>query len=220
MKKSFFILAAMILGVVACNDREVSTTNSQINEEIPTAPPVFNGGIGDPDPNFCEGCGESDFPADECYGNTCMEVPIDGEGCPVTEINSMSQELGLDSELNSMIAYDYRDNFMISTRKGQQYISHYSEIGHFMHDNHIMTTTNVVDFLNFGVEVYSKVDLLRNGSDNSVIVTSEFKFTALNFINLIRENAPPQYLSNRLDMIEHDLDLFEGMTRLEVLSYL
>ena len=83
-----------------------------------------------------------------------------------------------------------------------------------------MTTSNVSDFLEFGLQVYNKVDLLRNGSDNLIIVTSDFKTTALDLIELIREYDPPQYLSHRLDMIEHDLDLFEGMTRLEVLSYL
>lgn len=220
MKKTILIFTAPILGIVACNEREVGTTNPQIDEEIQTAPPIYDEDIGDPDPNFCEGCGDSDFPADECYGNTCMQVPIGGEGCPVADINNMSENLDLESQLNLMVAYDHRDNFMIHTLKGQQYISHYSEIGHFIHDNNIMTTSNVSDFLEFGLQVYNKVDLLRNGSDNLIIVTSDFKTTALDLIELIREYDPPQYLSHRLDMIEHDLDLFEGMTRLEVLSYL
>jgi hypothetical protein len=212
MKKTILIFTATILGIVACNEREVGTTNPQIDEEIQTAPPVYDDDL----KNFCKGCGKSNIAADGCHDDECREDYI----CEMTEAQIIAEEAGVPFDLNFNDAYEIRDNFLIKTPKGQDYISHFYEFGGFLIDNSLIDLSNIVDFIGFGHEVYKTVDVLRTGDPNSIVLDSELKSRCLLYVNLIREHNQHDFIENRLKMVEEDLDLFENKGKDYILSHL
>lgn len=103
----------------------------------------------------------------------------------MTEAQIIAEEAGVPFDLNFNDAYEIRDNFLIKTPKGQDYISHFYEFGGFLIDNSLIDLSNIVDFISFGHEVYKTVDVLRTGDPNSIVLDSELKSRCLLYVNLI-----------------------------------
>ena len=138
----------------------------------------------------------------------------------MTEAQIIAEEAGVPFDLNFNDAYEIRDNFLIKTPKGQDYISHFYEFGGFLIDNSLIDLSNIVDFISFGHEVYKTVDVLRTGDPNSIVLDSELKSRCLLYVNLIREHNQHDFIENRLKMVEEDLDLFENKGKDYILSHL
>lgn len=198
---------------MACNEREIQRTNPSEADVIESAPiPDYDD---KPLKNFCKGCGVSNIAADGCHGADCRE-----DICEMARVEDIASDANVPFDLSFNEAHEIRDSFLINSLKGQDYISHFYEFGGFLVDNNLINSSNIVDFISFGHEVYDAVDVVRNGSENSIVVNAQLKSTCLSYINLIRSHNPPQYITTRLDMVADDLDLFEGQPRSFILSHL
>ena len=203
MKKNIFILIAVVLGMTACNEVEMSATRPLINGYVQAAPP--NGGGQDDDlKNFCKGCGISNVAADGCHSDECREDQI----CEMREAEIIANSANVNFDLSFNKAYEIRDGFLINTSKGQDYISHFYEFGGFLIDRQLINKTNIFDFVNFGHQVFDAVNNLRIGNDSMIILDSDLRKICLDYVKLIRANNPPIYISKRLDMVESELAFF------------
>jgi len=196
---------AVVLGMTACNE----------TEKVEQKPYDFSE-LQRPEPNYCSGCGNSVLKADACNDGVCMEDPI----CPRDEGENLAEAHGIVFDLDPNEAYDIRDNFLINSLKGQDYISHYYELGGYLFDNSLIDGSNIGAFVIFGHEVYTQTNVLRNGAPSDIVVTTSFKASCMNYVNLIESSSPSILIQSRLDMIKADLNAFENKTKSDVLAQL
>jgi hypothetical protein len=212
MKKLLIIFAASILGMVACNESSVSKPSFN---NLKISAPMPPGWDNEP-PNYCKGCGNSIIAADACHGDDCREDLV----CEWLFARDLAEELNLDYNLSDAEAYEIRDSFLIKNSKGQQYISHYYELGGFLYDNNLINLSNIGGFISFANDIYAALNLFRFGNSNDIILDSQLKEKCITYVNIIRNENPPNYIANRLNMIEDDLNLYENKTKSFILNNL
>jgi hypothetical protein len=158
--------------------------------------------------NYCKGCGYSNMDTHGCVGNDCLNVK---SGCMV------EFAIDLDSSKIATEAHQFdkrdgfheiRDSFLLKSTLGQWYITYYYELGKVAMDNNMITTSNVVDYLNFATMLVDVVETVRNGSVSSIPIDNSFRDKALGFVSDFRNNTSDTIVLGYLDEIESDLYYF------------
>jgi len=196
---------AVILGMTACNDHEEKVIKDGFDFSEIQRPPVYDGS----DKNYCKGCGTSYVDSHYCDDEGCVTGV-----CNENEVTRVSIENQLPYLIDNQECYDIRDDFLIKTAKGQDYITYYyrlSSIG-------AIDASNVGDYFAFATDIINVVDLIQNGADSDIPVTTSLKNSAVDIINDHRALTSDPELVGYLDAIEADLVQYENKTVLEIIT--
>lgn len=223
--KNLLSIAMLLLGVVACSDK-----NDDVHpEKIVSTKYMKPGPPPDSKPrNYCRTCGgtsnvlrctvrmtggmacESPFisPHDEEYEYPLYKFPFD-------YINAGNGAL---PDLDTNSAGEFMKNYLFAFDKGDQYINHLEWIGLAMHDNGGIPLLDIPAHYNFAMDTYEVADSLRNGQPSCVPVTTAYKSDALAMISYWRVRCSRPEFQAALDSITADLNVVTGLTRAQLYS--
>jgi hypothetical protein len=116
-------------------------------------------------------------------------------------------------------AYDFRDNFLSNSIKGQDYINYYYLISYFTKFDNI-DASEIPSYISFLHQLYGVIDRLEASDCNAIVSDNSFKTTALSFINEYKTKSTDLNFQNALTAIENDLNSFVGLTKSQIFAML
>jgi hypothetical protein len=186
----------------------------------------IRGGLGNEGlkPNYCKDCGDSEDPYFKCNfsKDDCVSM-IDEEGyetCLATIINEFSNKKNLDYIVDLDLAYLIRDSFLMKSELGQTYHTYYYHLGKVAYDNNLININTIHNFYQIYTQTINAIDLIYNGSQNSIPFPNTYKNDILNLIDNFRANTLNKETQLILNNIETDIKEFSGLTKYQVLHKL
>jgi hypothetical protein len=219
------IVAFISIFFFACQKKDSQITQSKhasiISSKIDVGVGLGNGGL---KPNYCKDCGESEDSYYKCNfsKDDCVSM-IDEEGyeiCPATIINEFSNKKNLDYVVDIDLAYLIRDSFLMKSELGQTYHTYYYHLGKVAYDNNMININTIHNFYQIYTQTINAIDIIYNGSQNSIPFPNTYKNDILNLIDNFRANTLNKETQLILNNIETDIREFSGLTKYQVLHKL
>lgn len=121
-------------------------------------------------------------------------------------------ELGY-GELSSEDAHSFRDNFMAESNVGRKYIIYYYVLSDFALAEMPLTINSISDYYEFAIDCYAIKNIIENGSNNKVVVNSNFKEKALAKIEYFKGVTTNIKILTILDDIKLDIINWHGLSK-------
>ena len=132
-----------------------------------------------------------------------------------SEVGGASQET---QESNAELHYNFRDNFLINSSFGQDYMYYYYLLSN---DPMEMTVGLATDILELFVLVNPSIEeaLKPEAAQSSyILITTEIQQKAVDIINQYRALTSNEELLDIFDQVENDINAYVGLTAAEVLG--
>jgi hypothetical protein len=169
-------------------------------------PPEGGGGCG-----MCGGGNGSCDMSGGCVPNDCGKNTTDQTG---TDNNLISAS----AIYNNQIGYDFRDNLLSQYQLGQKYIAYYYHLSYVVRTFSTINVSNFAKHFELCGLIYQSVDILTNGSNDNIPISSELKAKGIDLINDYRDYSDNEEYLKMLDNITADLTKYEGKTKSYILN--
>ena len=146
-------------------------------------------------------------PQYDCFGPT----PTDPCGATALDFAALTSGTSVDVPFGQL--WDFRDTFLDSHEAGQQYIRDYYFFSSFMETD----LTTLLHFVSLIPLASDSIDVLMNGQDSEIVVSSDLVTEALGIINHHRD-IQNGALQRTLDRVEADLLASVDLTRAEFME--
>jgi hypothetical protein len=103
---------------------------------------------------------------------------------------------------------------------GQTYHTYYYHLGKVAYDNNMININTIHNFYQIYTQTINAIDIIYNGSQNSIPFPNTYKNDILNLIDNFRANTLNKETQLILNNIETDIREFSGLTKYQVLHKL
>lgn len=113
-------------------------------------------------------------------------------------------------------SYDFRDDYLSKSSKGNIYINYYENLSEYSIENNIIGEYYKEHLLITPLCV-SMAKNLQYGQNGEEIIVDNNSYNELkNIIEIYRRSNPPNNITNILNYLENDLDRFRSMTKSQI----
>jgi hypothetical protein len=163
-----------------------------------------------------------DYATEQVVCETVSSPPTDDElpDCPTEQVvNFQGSNLRINIDgVDKQEAYNFRDDFLKNTEKGQAYIRHYYNLSKVMKE--VMNAENFSKHLAFAKATFEVSETLERGENNKIPLKDSYVNEAFEFIKIYRKATKDKNTIESLNEIEHDLKEFRGKSKEKILNSL
>ena len=121
-----------------------------------------------------------------------------------------------DLHKNANIAYDFRDNYLVETRKGQAYTASYYLLSIYGIENNLLMkhSMEILSLMNTGIEVSQ--ELQHGTNDNKILINKTIYDNCKNIVKIYRDSENHNDIEPVLQYLEADLEKYYNKNKAEI----